>query len=472
MQAADPIPALPSSGLLGHAVEFRKQRIELMLRAARAHPDISRIRLGVIPVTLLSSPAMVHEMLVVRADEFRKSYGLSVFAEPILGDGLLRLEGQPHRKRRRMVAPAFMPRRIAGYADEMVRRADSAAERMRQQGRIDIADETMRVTLEIVGKTLFDAEVAGDADDVADAVGEAMTCMFDSMTSVIPIPPAIPTPTNLRLRRAVARLDGVVYRMIAERRAEPERDHGDLLSILISTRDEDDRSALTDREIRDEAMTLFLAGHETTANTLAWTLYLLAKNPAVRARLEHEVDALGSAGLSAADVARLPYTLQVIKEAMRIYPPVYILGRQPRHELTLGRYRMRRNSIVVINVIGMHRRPDIFPDPERFDPDRFSPEREKLLPRQAFLPFGGGPRICIGNHFALMEAQLILASWMRRLRFELAEPSAEPRLEPLITLRPLGGIAMHVTARDPAPMGLTRTAWTETDKAVDAKRAL
>lgn len=450
MHADDSVPSFPGSGLLGHAVEFRKQRVDLMLRAARAYPDICRIRLGIIPVTLLSSPAMVHEMLVDKPEQFRKSYGLSVFAEPILGDGLLRLEGQAHRKRRRMVAPAFLPRRIAGYAGEMIRRADSAAERMQQHGRIDIAEETMRVTMEIVGKTLFDAEVADDADDVGDAVSEAMTCMLDSMTSVIPMPPAIPTRTNLRLRRAVARLDQVVYRMIAERRAEPERDHGDLLSILISTRDEEDRSALTDREIRDEAMTLFLAGHETTANTLAWALYLLARNPAARARVEHEVDAIGPGSLGAADVARLPYTLQVIKEAMRIYPPVYMLGRQPLHDLKLGRYGLRRNSIVVINVIGMHRRPDIFPDPERFDPDRFSPEREKLLPRQAFMPFGGGPRICIGNHFALMEAQLILASWLRRLRFELADPSAEPRLEPLITLRPLGGIAMQVTSRAPA----------------------
>jgi cytochrome P450 len=443
------IPELKGPFGIGHLGEFRKRRIELLLRVAREYPEIARLRIGVFHPVILSSPALIQEVLVDKADAFRKSYGLSVFAEPLLGDGLLRLEHGAHKKRRRMLAPAFMPRRIASYAREMLARADGAAERMQALGRVDVADETMRLTMDIVGKTLFDAEVANDADEVGAALTQAMTCMVDAFTSALPLPPAIPTPNNLRLHRAVRRLDRVVYRMIRERRASGV-ERGDLLSILLAARDQDDGSALTDREVRDEAMTLFLAGHETTANALAWALHLLADNPAAQARLESEIDReVGASGLAGLDAARLPWALQVIKEAMRLRPPVYMFGRLSERELTIGGYRIARGQMVIMNVVGLHRRPDVYPEPERFDPARFDPEREKALPRQAFIPFGGGPRICIGNHFALMEAQLVLAAWLHKLRFERCS-AASPGFEPLFTLRPLGGIPMTVTRREPS----------------------
>ncbi|HKP61421.1 MAG TPA: cytochrome P450 [Polyangiales bacterium] len=446
MQATSTIPRFAALGPLGHLGEFRSSRIDFLLRVARAQPDLSRVRLGVFDVVLLSSPELAHSLLVEQADRVRKSFGLAVFAAPLLGDGLLRLEAHSHKRRRRMLAPAFMPKRISAYAGEMVQRARVSTQRMLDQGELDVAEEAMRVTLEIVGKTLFDAEVGADAEHVGDALSDAMSCMMSSLTSVVPLPPSIPSPTNLRLHRAVRRLDQVVYRMIRERRAT-DNAHGDLLSILIAARDEDDGSALNDRDVRDEAMTLFLAGHETTANTLAWTLYLLGKNPDARERLEREVDAFGGQPLTAADLPRLPFCLQVIKEAMRLLPPVYMLGRRPLADITLGGQRVAKDTTVLINIIGMHRRPDVFADPERFDPDRWTPEREKLLPRQAFMPFGGGPRICIGNHFAWMETQLVLATWLQRARFELVDAEALPQYEPLITLRPRGGIQMRVRAR-------------------------
>jgi cytochrome P450 len=441
------IPVFRGSFAFGHLTEFRTRRIELLLRVARSHPEIARVPLGLFNLLVVSSPALIQEVLVEKADCFRKSKGLAVFAEPLLGDGLLRLEHDAHRKRRRMLAPAFMPRRIAGYAREMIARAERSAQRMQRAGRVDIADETMRLTLDIVGKTLFDAEVGGDADEVCAALTQAMTCMVDSFTSRLPLPPKVPTPTNLRLRRAVRRLDRIVYRMIDERRSS-RAERGDLLSILLAARDQDDGSALSDREVRDEAMTLFLAGHETTANALAWTLYLLAKNPALRSQLESEVDReVGRAGLAGLDAARLPFALQVVKESMRLLPPVYMFGRQAERELTLGNYPVARGQFVLMNVFGLHRRADIYPDPERFAPERFEVEREKELPRQAFIPFGGGPRICIGNHFALMELQLVLATWISKLRFELYD-QGPPRFEPLLTLRPLGGIEMRVSGRE------------------------
>jgi cytochrome P450 len=205
---------------------------------------------------------------------------------------------------------------------------------------------------------------------------------------------------------------------------------------------------MDDRQLRDEVMTAFLAGHETTANALTWSLILLAKHPLVRERVEAELDrALPGRCPRYADLPQLPLTLRVFKEALRLYPPVYMLGRRAIRPVELAGYPVRKNQVVLVNVFGMHRRPDLFEEPTRFDPDRFLPERERELPRHAFLPFGGGPRTCIGSHFALMEGQLLLASWLRQARFELLDSAGEVGLQPLITLRPKSAVRMRVSAR-------------------------
>ena len=309
---------------------------------------------------------------------------------------------------------------------------------------IDVADAMMRLTFEIVGKTLFDAEVGGDADAVGDALTTAMEVSMSQLGSILPVPPMIPTPKNLRYRQAVARLDDVVYRIIRERRAEG-RDRGDVLSILTSAKDEDG-TPMTDRQVRDEAMTLFLAGHETTANALSWTFYLLAKNPDARARMEAELDALGHAP-SYDDLKRLPYTLAVFKEAMRLYPPAYLLARRTTEDVVIGEHLVKRRSIFIVSIMGLHRRADIWSEPDRFDPERFLGDKEKHLPRCAYMPFGAGPRVCIGNHFALMEGHILLATIARRARFELTS-SKDPEMEPLVTLRPRGGIPARVVVRN------------------------
>jgi cytochrome P450 len=248
------------------------------------------------------------------------------------------------------------------------------------------------------------------------------------------------------MRRAVRRLDDIVYSLIRERRASGT-DRGDMLGMLLATRDADDGSELTDVEVRDQAMTILLAGHETTANALAWTFYLLARNPDVRERMEREVDAaLGGRAPSVQDLPTMPFTLQVLKEAMRLYPPAYVVGRKAARAVTLGGVSVRKGQVVLVNIAGIHRRASAFPDPERFDPERFTPEREKALPPQTYLPFGAGPRICIGNHFALMEGHLILATLARKLRFDLLR--TEPiEAEPLVTLRPRGGVPVRVVHR-------------------------
>lgn len=441
-----PIPTFASARVFGYMSEFRHAPIDLLLRIAREYPEIARFRFGAFNPVVVTDPALAHEILVEKTDAFLKSYGLTFFARPLLGQGLVTLERAAHKKRRRLVAPSFMPRRIAGYADEITQRAGASTARIAQHASYDVAAESMRVTLEVVMKTLFDAELSNASATVADAFPRALQSMIESLTSPIPLPPPLPTPANLRLARAVRELDQIIYRVIRERRVS-SAEGKDLLGVLLASRDQDDGSALDDRELRDELMTMMLAGHETTANTLAWTLFALARAPEVRARLEVELDALNVAQLGASHLASLPYTAQVIKEAMRLYPPVYMVARRTTRDVEIGPYMLKRGSVVFINIVGIHRRPDIYVGPERFDPERFTPEREKCLPKHAYLPFSGGPRVCIGNHFAMMEAQLILATWLRRLRFELLDPAQRVDFEALITLRPKGGLPLRVVER-------------------------
>ncbi|MET0384989.1 MAG: cytochrome P450 [Polyangiales bacterium] len=443
---AQPIPRIPGPRLLGYMPEFRRDAVSLLLRIAREQPDIARIPYGPVSPVVISSPALAHEVLVEKADAFVKSYSLSLFAKPLLGRGLLTIERDEHKKRRRMLAPPFMPRRIAEYAREIVERSERSAARLAGHTQHDMAAESMELTLEIVLKTLFDAEMRDAGSAISQALPDAMNALLDSLTTPVPLPPPLPSPANLRLARAVRVLDKVVYRVIAERRARPTA-AGDLLNILLEARDEDDGTALSDRELRDETMTMVLAGHETTANALAWTLYALARAPEVQRKLDAELARLGDAPLGAAQLSALPYTQQVVKESMRLYPPVHVISRRTARDVMIGPYQLKRNGLVILSIVGIHRRPDLYPDPERFDPERFSSEREKLLPKQAFMPFSAGPRVCIGNHFAMMEAQLILATWLRRLRFELITPDQQVEHEALITLRPRGGLPLRIVPR-------------------------
>jgi cytochrome P450 len=445
---AGTIPRLSAPGLLGSLPAFRESRLDFQLAAMREHPDIARARFGPFEVLLIGAPELVHALLVTEADDFVKSYGLSLFARPILGDGLLTSEHAAHRRQRRLIAPAFGKRQIAQYAALMGERAEQSLARMLASEELDIGAETMRVTLEIVGKTLFDSELADAASEVGSAVTDAMECVMGTMASALPLPPFVPSPRNVKLARAKRRLDALVYALIRARRADPgARTSADLLSLLLAARD-DDGSGMSDRQVRDEVMTALLAGHETTANALAWTLILLARHPAQRKEVEDELDrVLVGRAAELTDLGSLPLTLATFKEAMRLYPPVYLLGRRALRATALCGYPVARNQVVLVASYGMHRRADLYPEPERFDPRRFLPEREASLPRQAFLPFGAGARTCIGNHFALLEGQLLLARWLARARFELSAPEQEIGLEPLITLRPKGPVRMRVTAR-------------------------
>ncbi len=417
--------------ILGRLIDFRRDRLGLHLECMRAG-DIVRFPMLHKHVWCVSSPELVAELLVEKEHAFKKTKGLSVYGRTLLGDGLLTAEGDDHRRKRKLLAPAFAAKRIANYGAVMTELTERHAARWYDGQVIDVAEEMMRLTLAIVGKTLFDADIEGDARVVGEALTHAMEYMVDSLT--LPLPMDWPLPRNKRMRTAVADLDEIVYRIIAERRASPG-DRGDVLSILLEARD-DDGSALTDRDVRDAIMTLMLAGHETTANALAWTWYLLAQHPAAYDKL-------------LADPAG-PWTTQVIEEAMRLYPPAYAMGRVASERVTIGPVTLEPGEIVMVTIRGIHRRPDLWGErAEAFLPERMTEDLKKARPRYAYMPFGAGPRVCIGNHFALMEAQLIASTIARRWRFSLTGP-ADVVEEPLVTLRPKNGVMVQVRPAAPS----------------------
>ncbi len=406
---------------------------------------IGRYQFGTRTVILVNTPEAVGEVFLSREEDYHKGPALSIYSRPLLGNGLLTSEGDFHRRQRRLSAPAFAHKRVAAYAPFMAQATEKRQATWKDGETVDMSREMMRLTLAIVGKTLFNDE---SVEDEADELGKALTVAMRFFINVMRFPVRLPfawiPPWATDVKAALSRLDETIYRLIDERR-QSGQDAGDLLSMLMLARE--DGVGMDNKQIRDETMTLFLAGHETTANALAWTLYLLATHPEIYARVEAEVDAalLGNTP-TYEHLAALPYTLQVIKEAMRLYPPAYATVRQAQRETEILGYHIPAKAIVLISPYLLHHRTDYFPAPEKFIPERFAPDAEQARPRYAYLPFGGGPRICIGAAFALMEAQIILATLVQRVRFRLAVDTPIVA-EPLITLRPKGGDPMLVTRR-------------------------
>jgi len=430
------IPPMPGLPVLGNLLDFRRDRLALQDRAARIGP-IVRLALLHIPVYVVTDADLAHQILVDEAAAFRKSAGLQ-FLMPLLGEGLLTAEGATHKRHRKLLAPAFAPKRLAAYGDVMVAETRAQLATWRRGKILDLAAEMMEMTLAIAGQTLFGADVRGDARTVAHGLELAMRSMVANITSPVQLGYRWPLPRHVRMRRAVAMLDEIVYRLIADGRRHGT-DRGDVLSMLLLARDEQDGTGLSDREVRDEVMTLLLAGHETTANALTWTWYELGRNPGVLARLAQELaEVVGDRAVTADDLPRLPWLLATIEEAMRLHPPAYMTGRQTLRDVEIGGHTLPKDSMLAIYIRAIHRRADYFPEPLRFEPARMLPEAKKARPRHHYIPFGAGPRVCIGSHFALLEAQLCLATMIQHAQVRPLVTHVEP--EPLVTLRPRGGL--------------------------------
>jgi cytochrome P450 len=413
---------------------------------AGRYGDVAHWRFGPRRIYLLSHPDHVRDVLVTRQRNFIKSYALQR-SRILLGEGLLTSEGEFHLRQRRLSQPAFHRERVAGYGRVMAGYAARLAERWEDGTTIDAAREMNRLTLAIVAKTLFDADVEDEADQIGAALTDALG-LFDRLT--IPFSELLdrlPLPGTRRFMRARGRLDATIYRIITEHRQAGE-DRGDLLSMLLLAHDEEgDQSRMTDTQLRDEALTIFLAGHETTANALTWTWYLLSQNPDAEARLHAEVDqTLSGSPVTPEDLPRLPYTRQVLAESMRLFPPAWALGREPLEEFEIGGYTIPPGVVVMMSPWVLHHDPRFFPDPARFDPGRWAPDNEGERHKFAYVPFGAGTRKCIGEGFAWMEGTLLLAALAQNWQLRLV-PGHPVETQPLITLRPKYGMRMRAERR-------------------------
>jgi cytochrome P450 len=409
---------------------------------SRRYGDVAAFRLGTRSAVLVNHPELISRLLrdrsCAKSDESRKAM------RSFLGDGLLAIVGAPHLRHRRMMAPAFHRERIRGYTELMCAETYADIAGWRPDEKRDLYKDMMRITFTIVTRALFSADRRDDAQEVEKALEVIMpwAMLGGAMASVLPSLPVIYPP---RGKAAIARLNRLVLEIVARRRAEGG-DRGDLLSMLLATRDEDG-SALTDDDVCAEALTLLVAGHDTTANTLTWAWHLLTENPEWQEALHEEVQrVVGERALTPEDLPKLPLVEQVIHETLRLYPVVWVGDRVPQRDIELGGYAIPKGTGVIFSMYVTQRDERFFPDPERFDPARFSPARIGSIPDGAYLPFGQGVHMCIGNTFALMEARIILAAMVQRFAIS-AIPGHKVHKFPVIVMTPYGGFPVRLSAR-------------------------
>jgi cytochrome P450 len=426
-------------------MEFARRRLPFMVESARKYGDIVFFKVGNERIYLFNHPDLIRDVLVTNQKNFVKSRAI-VRAKRELGEGLLTSEGNFHLRQRRLAQPAFHRDRIVAYGRSMVEYGLRTRSRWVAASRIDVHDEMMKLTLAIVAKTLFSADVENEATEIGDALTTAFAAFNLGILPFSELLEKLPLPYIKRFEAARARLDATIYRIIDERRAAGE-DRGDLLSMLLLAQDtEGDGGGMSDAQLRDEAMTIFLAGHETTANALSWTWYLLSQHPEVETRFHQEIDALGDRVPEPDDLPRLPYTRMILTESMRLYPPAWAVGRRAINDFEANGYLIPARSMVLMSQYITHRDPRFYPDPARFDPERWRADVAAARPKFSYFPFGGGTRICIGEQFAWMEGVTILATIAQRWRLRYVGASP-PEIEPRITLRPKGRLEMSVEKR-------------------------
>jgi cytochrome P450 len=439
------LPPGPKGTLLGGSVrQFRAGLLNFLLETAREYGPLASFRIGPKRVFLASGHDLIEQVLVTDAKHYIKHFGARAF-KPVLGNGLVTSEGAFWHRQRKLVQPAFLKARVQSYVPAMVELTNQMLNAWTSGKRAQIDFEFEALTSKIALKTLFDLDDHGDRERFDGVLKLAFDLMNARLRRIINLPLWVPTPANLRLQMAIAELDRTVQGFIASGRSRHH--HGnDLLSRLLLAQHEDGRP-MSDRQLRDEAMTLYLAGHETTALTLAWAWYLLSQHRRVEEKLVSEWQrVLRGVTPTAQHLQRLPYTAAVIAESMRLFPPVYVIGREATTELELGGYRVKPGYTVLMSQWVNHRDQNFFPDPEEFRPERWQDGLAKRLPKFAYYPFGGGQRICVGSTFALVEATIILAAVGQHYRFTV-DPDAVIDIKPQITLLPANGIPATLECR-------------------------
>jgi len=479
MGAIDELPRMPDVGLLGSFGVTTPERLTFQRELARQSAPLVRGRILHLPVYFPCSPEAAHDVLVTKAKSFEKSPGFRILLHDLAGQGLFTSEGAVWRTQRRLMSPLFQPAPIHRYAETMRLVAERAANGMHDGKAIDLAQETTRIAMSVVGKALFDV----DTFDEADALGQALTTalhwvndnlaspslvahvmmldatealaakthgrakgLFSALHEKVASPFLLPGVRDPKLLAAVKLLDERIQGMIDERRRQGLT-REDLLTRLLTARDPDGNAEhMSDRQVRDEAVTIFVAGHETTATALAWSFYLLARHPECLERATAEADAFGDEPITKWQPERLSYLTRVFREAMRLYAPIMMFPRRTLEEVEIAGVTLPKKSLVFVSAYAQHFRAESYPDPERFDPERWLPEREAERHRASYLPFSAGPRFCIGIHFAMMEGPIVLARLLRRWRFEI-DPKKVIREDDFATLRPRGGVPAVVHAR-------------------------
>jgi cytochrome P450 len=445
------LPAPEGNTIVGNLIDLNNDPLGFLTRC-RDYGNIVPLRLGLTPACLLTSPDLIEQVLKDR-DTFIKSRGFRVL-KTLLGEGLLTAEGESWFWQRRLAQPVFQQQRINSYSAIMVDYTDRLLRTWHDGESHNIHDDMMRLTLQIVMKCIFNADVdAGEAKVIANALDVAMHWFESKRRQNFLVWEWFPRPENVHYHEAIAKMDEAIYALIRMRRDNAEQTN-DLLSMLMEARDEETGQKMDDKLLRDEVATLMLAGHETTANTLSWTWMLLAQHPEVRQKLGTELQQILKGRLPRLeDIRNLIYTNQVVKESMRLYPPVSIFGREATRDCTLGNYEIPQGIVVMISQWVMHRHPNYFENPEEFRPERWTEDFEKQLPRGVYIPFGDGPRICIGKGFAQMEAVLLLATIAQRFELDL-EPGFPIVPQPSITLRPEHGIKVQLRRVADTPVEL------------------
>jgi cytochrome P450 len=433
--------------------KFLHDPIKLLIDISHTYGDIAHFKFGSQNVYLLNNPDYIEDVLVTNYKKFIKSRGLQV-SKRLLGNGLVTSEGEYHDLQRHLIQPTFYPKRIKSYSDMMIKQANDMCNSWHDGAILDIHKEMTKLTLAIICKTVLGYDIDPEHDEVGDAL---LTCMkyfnrllmpFGELIEKIPL-----LPINKGFQKAKKDLDSIVYSIIKEHRKKLDKgddteSHDDLLLTLLQAQDEEAGiGRMTDEQLRDEVMTIFLAGHETTANALTWTYYLLSENPLIETRLQEELySTFGNSRtpITVDDVPKLQYTEKILTESMRLFPPAWALGRQAIDDYKVGGYSVPKGSIILMSQYVMHRDPRYFPEPDRFNPDRWTEEFKKQLPRFSYFPFGGGIRGCIGEPFAWLEGILLIATICRQWRLKHV-PSHKVELKPLITLRPKYGMHMKIS---------------------------
>jgi cytochrome P450 len=443
-----PKPPGPKEKLFtGSLHAFQSHPLKFLTELSEKYGKVSSFRFGPFQnVFLVNDPDLIKEILVTKQRSFIKSRDIQSL-KTIVGNGLLTSEKDFHLKQRRMIQPAFKKTHITSYAEDMINTTDTYISRWGTMEERLVSDDMMNIALGIISKTMFSMEFDEGASIIGEPMEEVMNTAVRRMRSLLPLPLWVPVEKNRKFKEAVKDLDEVLFRLIGERK-QAEAEHEDLLGVLMRAKDETDGLKMDDSQLRDELMTIFLAGHETTANALTWTLHLLSQHPEIQNELYEEIlEVTGGGPVKPEHFSRLVCTQNVISESLRLYPPAYVIGRQADEDTEIGGYPVKKGDMILISQYVMHRNPLYYEDPDEFRPDRFKNDFLKTIPAYAYFPFGGGPRVCIGNHFAFMEAVLVLACLARQFKFSTPPGQQEIKAQPLITLRPKHGLRLIVEKR-------------------------